>query len=435
MVRTIEILGLTGLAVGALLSLLALVARLTPRPRVFCPGPLVRGPRRFSPTRLLRRTTCNYDLSGLPGVGAPTPSSVTCPECGRTINAPSQLVRKRSAWRWSLIGPLLVALSLPFAFVERLYVNMGWAKAAPTDVLLVLERGLGGWSPRGTRTQLLKRHRQGELSERQRLSLIDAAITDLRSDTSRHNAVWAIGRIIDDLALAPPALERALISADRQQRQIAADLLRLYWHETRRERPWLLKQPLPPYEAPASLFSVTLEGLADDPLPFDPGPPTRSTYVSNAFSGVIFLVEAGEPSVPYVERGLTSADRQTRFLCAVAAGYLEMTDAAPLSAPTLTPHLRTNTISGDARVAARALLGLGESARPFLEPLLTSGDPQAASAAAYLLLLLDDPAKAASDRASLRLLTRNFDDLREITIDRARQGLDLPNITDWPDPD
>ena len=86
-----------------------------------------------------------------------------------------------------------------------------------------------------------------------------------------------------------------------------------------------------------------------------------------------------------MERG----DPQQQLLCAAISAFAHRTALFDSAGPILAARLRANHISGDAKIAAPALLAIGDAAIPLLEPLLDSLDLQERELARLILIDLD----------------------------------------------
>lgn len=263
-------------------------------------------------------------------------------------------------------------------------------------------------------------------------SQIGRFIDDLRDDNVRFNAMEAMSVLGSVGPAAWPALEAALDSDDWQQRQLAAHLLR-------RLRPGL---------ATDRMLAVTMEGLADDRLPFgrwegqwggdpqggDPGDrPAWMPMVSNASGGIRWLMRHARDGEAKAEaaliRGLHSRDYQTRFLCAAALGYEGRTAHTTEIVRVLGPHLRDNRVRGDAVLACQALLGLGKPAVGPLRGLLVGADAQQTRLIRLLTRFIEHPPATAVELRAAAGLWRTGDPLNYLFVfDRAgvRQAVRYP---------
>ena len=307
-----------------------------------CPGQ-----RRLAPWSWFVRRGCFYDLRGLtPQAGG----SVGCPECGRSVR-PGQAIRTTRRLRLGRLGAALVVLGGAILYVPAAGTGR-WTAAVPSLALVATKYVGGEAQPIELNRELERRVHAAELSGLSEKALAATLVRELRDDDVRYNArraMWILSVIGDD---AVPALESALRSPDRQQRQLTAHLLR--------QRPG--------YGPTDDLLHVTVEGLADDDL--------RRAAVWNATVGEEYLALFPELVEPHLARGLQSTDEQQRWLCALVAvdtGRWILLDAA---APILVEHLKDNDRSQDAKRSKLALLQLGHQAVPYLAPYRDSPDPQ-----------------------------------------------------------
>lgn len=197
---------------------------------------------------------------------------------------------------------------------------------------------------------------------------IERWLRDLRDDDIRGNALAALRELAGLGTLAAPHLERALASPDRQQRQLAALLLR----------------QLPARGTPsAALLRTSVEALRRDVCAS-----LWSTIVHPvATSAAPWLADHAVAARPALRDGITSGDDQQRFLCAylLAAGGHD--DDRAIVVRELVTHLEDNRIAGDAVMAAHALYRLGSAAMPHALAWRPYVDEQAR---ALLDLVADD---------------------------------------------
>ncbi len=202
------------------------------------------------------------------------------------------------------------------------------------------------------------------------LAEIEALIADLADDTIPENATRAHDTFVFERRyprrLLQPALERALYSADHQQRHLAAELVR---------RLVGFSQYDENDAAPLQLARVSVEALYYDRLPADPHShpgPTWTRAGRNEASAAAWLIRRRDDARrvwPELRSALTAADGQARFLAAVVlAASGATTDTARL-VPILVPHLRDNDIPSDANLAGFALAAIGPSVLPHLDAL------------------------------------------------------------------
>jgi hypothetical protein len=220
------------------------------------------------------------------------------------------------------------------------------------------------------------------------------AIHHLGDDERSRNASWACAVLVYLDREALPRLEAALDDRDYQRRQYAAELLR--WRD--RDFWW---GPPEPFEPSDRLLEVSLEALRDDHF---------ERY--NAHYSFEFLLRHREGVVPMLSSAIQSDDLQQEFLAAVLAGLLKAEELAPLAAPVLVSHLQSNTTEGDARMAAPALLGLGEAGRAFLLPAVNGSDPQARMMGWAIIKTMDHQPLSAAEHAAIKQVTDKYTDLR-----------------------
>lgn len=161
---------------------------------------------------------------------------------------------------------------------------------------------------------------------------------------------------------AAPALEGALRSPDRQERQLAASLLR----------------DIPGPEPSDDLLRVTVEGLEDDELPLEPvngGADITDTCLFNARDGVAYLLQHAGQAEPFLAAAIAGSDPQARSLAARIAGYSGLQRLVPIAIPVLIEDLDWSD-DGCARAKLdAAIFGFGAAAIPQLlwEQSITRG--------------------------------------------------------------
>jgi len=184
---------------------------------------------------------------------------------------------------------------------------------------------------------------------------LDELIRDLADDDERDNATRAMPELVALGAAAVPALLRALDSPDRQQRQLAAAVLRRIDGLTPSRR----------------LLEVTVEGLGHDGIPDN-----RMPYVFNAAEGADYLARHVDAAADALVRALDSDDAQQRFLAAYVIARTGRTWALARTCGLLIEHLEDNDVPNDASLACQALFGLGAPALPYLREQAESPEPQ-----------------------------------------------------------
>lgn len=206
---------------------------------------------------------------------------------------------------------------------------------------------------------------------------LDDLVRDLADDDARGNATRAIPKLVALGVSAAGALERALDSADHQQRQLAAAVLRRI-------------EGLPPSRR---LLEITVEGLRHDGIPKGVQP-----YVFNAAEGVDYLARHVDAAADVLARALDSDDAQQRFAAAYVIARTGRTWALDRTCGLLIAHLEDNDVPNDASLACQALFGLGAPALPYLRRVETSPDPQQRRLAMRLVDDIVAPRSADADR-------------------------------------
>lgn len=387
---------------------LAIVAcpRLLLRPRRGnCPGPPLRW-RALSPWPL---RTCGYELPG-PG---------TCPECGAIHRTAPRTPLSRVLR--SFVPSALCLVAAITCHNARWIVTMRWVSHTPAPILAAIVTHADGRAQRKAIHELTERAQNKTLTTAQARSVARAATAALRADDTSWNALHAMEllRLLGDDAV--PALETALDSRDYQKRQLAADLL--CTRVARGEDRWHWLGPLDPYDPPDRLFEVIVEGLGDDALPYDRiGAQPRTTWVSNAFDGVVFLVEHAERARPFLAPALASTDTQAQFLGAVAAAFCGEVSLVDQAAPILIRHLKDNVVGGDAAAATRALFLFGSGVLPHVRPLVAAPGKQEASLAKLIILDLEQPGRPLPERKALNTVTTVVaDPATDLSIGQIRE--------------
>jgi len=184
-------------------------------------------------------------------------------------------------------------------------------------------------------------------------------IADLAHDDVSWNAQAAMTRLRGQPE-AREALEKALLSPDRQQRQLAASLLREFDDE--------------PSDR---LLAVTLEGLRHDRFPLDPETGQFTPMVENATNGTRFLEKHAQRIWTDLTIGQESPDGQQRLLCAYLLARSRCPHTLPRTCQILVGHLFDNDVNGDAKISVDALRGLGRAGLPYLRAAIPSADDQA----------------------------------------------------------
>ncbi len=193
----------------------------------------------------------------------------------------------------------------------------------------------------------------------------DTLVADLRDDHVEGNATTASQRLWEIGPPAVPPLETALDSADLQQRELAA---------------WVLRH-MPGYSPSPRLLRACADALRNDAFPdacrpVSDGLPLRVTMIGNASDSMEYLVDHPAQSASVVAPLLDSADPQQQFLAGVIAANIGLPNARAKLVGILVPHLSNNKIVGDATLAALSLARLGPEVEPSLRALRDAGDDQ-----------------------------------------------------------
>lgn len=242
---------------------------------------------------------------------------------------------------------------------------------------------------------------------------IDAWIADLKNDDVPGNACAAAAQLSDFVGCGDEVearLVRALDSPDYQQRQYAASILRM---------------PCPPplYDR---LLAVSVEGLQADGYPVMANHQWNS--LCNASEGAEYLFRYMDKAIPFLFAGLSSADRQQRFLCAYLLAYANRPVDLPRMVPILCDHLNSNEIDQDACMSASALYRLGPGILPFLKKEGNSGDDQKRKTLELLIRNLSGASHAsAAELKSLQVISRSVPDpTRAYTTGYRNHGMLFP---------
>lgn len=252
------------------------------------------------------------------------------------------------------------------------------------------------------------------------------AIAELTSDDRVGNAVAALAELGAMGSTNLRALEVALTSADYQQRQLAAHVLR----------------GTSGYAPNDLLLAVTVEGLQHDVLPLETWPTGEFAYtgVRNAAEGTRYLAQHVQQARPFLHTGLESPDEQQRTLCALVLAISGSREAvvryepyfhAALNSPSaqqrllgayimgvlnintdlrrcadiLLEHLKDNQFPLDAAMSIQALSHLGTGVLPYLSEAETSADMQQRKAIAVVRSRLRDrPLSKSALKSSLHCI-------------------------------
>lgn len=381
---------------GAVLLLWAVALWRPGRARRFCPGPRERWWRRMRPMRLVMTQVCGYDLTGLPGgvpgSGAGGGGEVVCPECGGRVGKGRRALRRAWRGRPGRLGVALVVLAGVVACAPMLKTR-SWQRLVPTTVLIGVKRAVGTeWMPTRLRRELENRLDRGGLYAWQERFLIPGLQRDLRSDRFERNAVTAIWRLRRMGAPGWAAIERSLLSHERQEHQLAAEALRRRCFVQTWKGRELVREPS------EALLRATAEGMSRDEINW------RAGMGDNAYEGFGFLLQFPDRAAPYVAEGLVSEDIQRRLLSAGLAVQLRRSEMYHLALPILVAHVADNAIRRDAKFAVANLALMKHDAVHALERMKKSGDRQQRAIAELLLVRLQPGARGWADERINRVL-------------------------------
>ena len=229
-----------------------------------------------------------------------------------------------------------------------------------------------------------------------RVPSIPTLIADLKSSVPDPRPRDALNTLLSfgEPAVAP--LSAALDSPNYLQRQLAAAALRaMDGFSIEGESPFSPDTPPPKITPTPALLRVCIEGLKDDTLPgvsagdreYDQHP-----IIFNAASGTRFLIKHAARAEPLLADALKSPDLQQRFCAAIILGFAARPRHAETICAILIPHLRDNSIRGDALWASCALYHLGHAAElHLLAASLRPVDQQQRELLALILSDIRDP--------------------------------------------
>ncbi|MBS0196807.1 MAG: hypothetical protein JSR77_08620 [Planctomycetes bacterium] len=321
---------------------------------------------------------CGYDLSA---TAARSDGSRRCPECGAVHAAAAKLTRTSHRVRLAPLAALCM-LAAAAMWNVRWIRRGGWIPYTPTSALILAQRLSGPLCHDDIRWEVHNRVRAGTLYAWQRHLVVATAIDNLRDDAIANNAEWAMSTLAALGEDSLIALEAALHSPEWQQRQLAAEVLRSWCPDERASRR-VTSSPAPVYQPTPKLLEVTVEGLADDALPYATN---STTWVFNARSGYEFLRRHITQAAPYIRAGLNAGDPQQRMLCSLLAGQSRDPVLVAAAAPMLVEQLRDDGVVFNAKYACDSLLWLGRQSFRHLNRALDSQDSQQRTLAGLLVL-------------------------------------------------
>ncbi len=394
MTRWIEHAAIVLAGLACALLFIRLLRFRTPSRTALCRGPFRPWFLALLPWNWFFSHRCDYDLSGSVPDAA---GLVLCPECG-TRQARSTRRRRPARWRIERIALVLLLIALP-CWKVRLITAGKWAPYAPTPVLLLVEQTLTPVVPSRIRYELLSR--EPEMPNASRVWLARVAAAELRQDKASHNASWA-SDVLDAAAPASiPILEQALQSEDHQQRVLAAMvLMRLAdpqcdpWY--RRNHPRRLDIS---YNPPRPLYSVAVEGLADDSIDWSTG-----AYGTDADVAFPYLLRHAEDATAELSNGLISQDAQQKLLCAAIAAISHHPKLKMRGIEHLCQSLGDDDETENAVFAYQSLWRTGDIVLPQLEATLASEPNESTQRARTALLLIYRLRGTALTKAEVRRL-------------------------------
>ena len=444
-----------------------------------CPGPRLSWRQRLHPLTLVYRRRCGYDLGGhidlrsRAGAVGRMPQPVTCPECGRCVHSRRELLR--GAWNLRPLGMAAVAFLVALALHRHPpFDGAALVALASTDVLLRGESSFGTGTPIEIRDELRRRAMDHEMSEGEIRRFVALLVHDLRDDGLVGNAKDAMRKLAIFGTFDPQPLLDALTAPDRQQRRLAAEVVR--------ELPGI---GLGVEHPPAALIAASIEDLRDDEISWnsqaawdylashrqaaipglkvaidsddaqqrrnameilrsfgdDPaiGPDVRRKLLVASIGDLASNASSGDAWVAFrylranagrardlLADAMVKGDGRTRLLAAATAGCAGAEDLVDHAAPILIRHLADNAIRGDAVVAARALWGFGAAALPHLESALARavGDEQLQQSLRYLIARMTTARSIASLQRELPLARLTTASQDAISLDPDE--LDVP---------
>jgi len=289
-----------------------------------------------------------------------------------------------------------VAVLVGIATVSWLALDSGEALATggfPTEQALIA-RYPGEPAPSELPLVVAPAPPNDHLTAEERVALVEAPaplpawelerlVTDLAHDYVKDNALKAMAALRRVQHDAAPLLEKALYSHDRQQRQLAAFLLREF------------------VSTPCDrLLEITVEGLHTDRIPCDPeGKGNLEPEMDNAVQGTCYLVDHTARAKRFLLDGLFSQDPQQRFLCAFLVAKAGIQTHLWRTCEILIPHLADNNINADALLSSHALHGLGKPALEYLRSARSHADRQALQLLNLIELDIVNPPRTAAEFA------------------------------------
>lgn len=394
MTRWIEHAAIVLAGFACALLFLRLLRFRTPARAALCRGPSRPRFHALLPRNWFHSHRCDYDLSGSIPDGA---GQVICPECG-TRQTPSTRRRRPTRWRTGRLAVVLLLVALPCWKVR--WIRSGrWAPHTPTPILLALEQSFPGYLPWSVRDEL--RTREPGMSQVSRAWLARVAVSELASDEISHNSAWASDVLYAAAPSSIPALELALASTDHQQRVLASMVLMRLADPTLSTRYHLRSaQSIDvDYSPPDNLYSVAVEGLADNSIDW-----TTGVYATDADLAFPYLLRNAEHATPELSAGLDSLDVQQKLLCAAIASMSHHSTLERRGIEYLCRSLGDDDETENAVFAYQSLWRTGEGVLPQLEATIAAEPNENTQRARTALLLIYRLRGAAITRAEARRL-------------------------------
>ncbi|MCC6971020.1 MAG: hypothetical protein IT434_12450 [Phycisphaerales bacterium] len=396
MTRWIEHAAIVLAGLACALLFLLLLRLLTPAREALCRGPARQWYHSLLPWHWFHSPRCDYDLSGsIPDAAG----QVICPECG-TRQVRSTRRRRPARWRTGRVALVLLLIALP-CWKVRWIRSGNWAPYAPTSILLTLEESFPGYIPWTVCDELLSR--EPGMSQVSRAWLARVAVSELASDEISHNSAWASDVLYAAAPSSIPALEVALRSEDFQQRMLAAMVLMRLADPTLSTRYHLRSaQSIDvDYSPPDNLYSVAVEGLADNSIDW-----TTGVYGTDADLAFPYLLRNAEHATPELSAGLDSHDTQQKLLCAAIAAMSHHSTLRDRGIEYLCRSLGDDDETENAVFAYQSLWRTGDVVLPQLEATIAAEPNESTQRARTALLLIYRLRGTAITKAeSLRLYT------------------------------
>jgi len=252
-------------------------------------------------------------------------------------------------------------------------------------------------------------------------------LDQFRDDDIRMNMSKASRAFWSHPDLTIEYLYNALNHEDWQVRQVMCDSI---WKRAQQrkydgsQRKYVVVSTNPDYPITEDLVRVTIEGLRHDTTPYD-WARRRGLVIYNASSGISRLIPTAYDWAGLLEEAMESDDHQQRLLAAYILGRGGVAQSVERAAEILLPHLRDNTIWGDAKFSVYGLGGFGEELLPYLSESLPIADKQQRDLITLLIMDIKDPP---TSEEGLRIRSR-YNSITSTVYDPASQ--DPPGYMSW----